>query len=75
MYKLRARLGVPTVRKIIQQGNAADRLQAVLDLKQNDVQGRWGVAQVRQRLANKGVSITRYVSSTSLFAAVKLIMG
>ena len=74
MYKLRARLGVPTVRKIIQQGNTADRLQAVLDLKQSDVQGRWGVAQVRQRLANKGISITRYVSK-SLFVAAKLIMG
>ena len=62
MYKLRARLGVPTVRNQIRLGNTAQRLQAVLDLKQSDVQGRWGVAQVRQRLANKGVSITRYVS-------------
>lgn len=61
MYKLRARLGVPTVRNKIRQGSATERLQAILDVKQNDVQGRWGVAQVRQRLANKGVSITRYV--------------
>ena len=61
MYKLRARLGMPTVRNTIRQGNTSERLQAVLDLKQSDIQGRWGVAQVRQRLANKGVSITRYV--------------
>ncbi|KAM5532498.1 hypothetical protein V8D89_013851 [Ganoderma adspersum] len=43
----------------IKQGSAAECLQAVLDLKESDVQGRWGVAQVRQRLANKGVSISR----------------
>lgn len=62
MYKLRARLGVPTVRTKIKLGSASERLQAVLDLKQSDIQGRWGVAQVRQRLANKGVTISRYVS-------------
>lgn len=61
MYKLRARLGVPTVRQKIQQGSTSERLQAVLDLKESDTQGRWGVAQVRQRLANKGVPITRCV--------------
>ena len=66
MYKLRARLGVPTVRNRTKQGNALERLQAVLDLKQSDVQGRWGVAQVRQRLANKGVSISRYVLLLSI---------
>lgn len=62
MYNTRARLGVPTVRNKIRQGSATDRVQAILDLKQNDVQGRWGVAQVRQRLANQGIPITRYVS-------------
>ena len=61
MYKVRARLGVPTVRQKIQQGSTSERLQAVLDLKESDIQGRWGVAQVRQRLANKGVPITRCV--------------
>lgn len=63
MYKLRARLRVPTVRNEIQQGSSTERLQAILDLKQDDIQGRWGVAQVRQRLANKGISITRYAFS------------
>lgn len=37
------------------------RVQAVLDLKSNDIQGRWGVAQVRQRLANQDVLIPRCV--------------
>ena len=73
MYKLRARLGMPTVRNTIRQGNTSERLQAVLDLKQSDIQGRWGVAQVRQRLANKGVSITRYVSL--IFDEARLMVG
>ena len=71
VYKLRSRLGVPTVRNKIKQGNTSERLQAILDLKQSDIQGRWGVAQVRQRLANKGLSISRYVSPPS--TAVPLI--
>ncbi|KAI1785490.1 hypothetical protein LXA43DRAFT_1100273 [Ganoderma leucocontextum] len=59
MYKLRARLGVPTVRVQASRGEPAKRLQVILDLKESDVQGRWGVQQVRQRLANKGISVTR----------------
>ena len=68
MYKLCARLGVPTVQNRTKQGNASERLQAVLDLKQSDIQGRWGVAQVQQRLANKGVLISQYISL--LFAII-----
>ena len=59
MYKLRARLGVPTVRAQAIRGEPAKRLQAILDLKESDVQGRWGVRQVRQRLANQDISVTR----------------
>lgn len=40
-----------------------DTIQKVLDLKSSDVQGRWGVAQVRQRLANEGTLIPRYVNT------------
>ena len=59
MYKLRARLGVPSVRSQSRLEDPMKRLQVILDLKQSDIKGRWGVAQVRQRLANLGISITR----------------
>ena len=73
MYKLRARLGVPTVRNKVKLSSTTERLQAVLDLKQSDFQGRWGVAQVRQRLANKGISVTRYV--TTFAVSIQLMVG
>ncbi len=41
-----------------------DRSQAVLDIKQNDLLGKWGVAQVRQRLANEGMLIARFVPTS-----------
>ena len=59
MYKLRHRLGVPTVRVQAARGEPAKRRQLILDLKESDIQGRWGVRQVRQRLANKDISVTR----------------
>ena len=59
MYKLRARLGVPTVRVQAIRGEPVKQLQAILDLKESDVQGRWGVWQVWQRLANQDISVTR----------------
>ena len=34
-----------------------ERAQAVLDIKEHDLTGGWGVAQVRQRLANQGILI------------------
>jgi hypothetical protein len=37
-----------------------ERAQALLDIKANDIVGKWGVLQVRQRLANRGVLISRY---------------
>ncbi|KAF7975981.1 hypothetical protein HWV62_8132 [Athelia sp. TMB] len=54
---LRKRLLIPSVRK--NPVAAQDRMQAVLDVKQHDIAGRWGVAQVRQRLANQGIIISR----------------
>ena len=59
MYKHRARLHVPTVRVQASRGEPAKRRQSILDLKESDVQGRWGVRQVRQRLANKDIYVTR----------------
>lgn len=59
MYKLRARLGIPSVRVQARRGEPAKRVQDILDLKESDIQGRWGVRQVRQRLANQDISVTR----------------
>ncbi|KAM6501456.1 hypothetical protein JOM56_004470 [Amanita muscaria] len=53
LFILRKDLGLPSVRK--NPTTAQDRAQAVIDIKAHDLTGRWGVAQVRQRLANKGV--------------------
>ncbi|KIL60347.1 hypothetical protein M378DRAFT_110253 [Amanita muscaria Koide BX008] len=57
LFILRKDLGLPSVRK--NPTTAQDRAQAVIDIKAHDLTGRWGVAQVRQRLANKGVLLSR----------------
>ena len=59
MYKLRARLGARTVRVEARQRESAKLRQIILDLKESDIHGLWGVRQVRQRLANLGISVTR----------------
>jgi hypothetical protein len=59
LFILRKDLGLPSVRK--NPTSAQDRAQAVIDIKAHDLTGRWGVAQVRQRLANKGILLSRYV--------------
>lgn len=59
MYKLCRRLGIPPVRVQAKRGDPAQRRQVILDLKESDVQGCWGVRQVRQRLANKDIAVTR----------------
>lgn len=66
MYKLCNRLGVPTVRVQAMRGEPAKRVQAILDLKQSDVQGHWGVRQVRQRLANKDILVTWCIACYNL---------
>ncbi|KAH7904526.1 hypothetical protein BJ138DRAFT_1119331 [Hygrophoropsis aurantiaca] len=58
LYELRKRLSVKSVRKNI-GSSAQEQVQAVLDVKANDLAGKWGVAQVRQRLANQGTLIKR----------------
>ncbi|KAI0739762.1 hypothetical protein C8Q80DRAFT_1274789 [Daedaleopsis nitida] len=57
LYKIRKQLGIPSVRKLGITGQ--DLVQAVVDLKEDDARGLWGVGQLRQRLANVNVLIPR----------------
>ncbi|KAJ7909608.1 hypothetical protein B0H13DRAFT_2233040 [Mycena leptocephala] len=59
LYALRARLGVETVKNSSAKRTEEETRQAVMDLKQNDVVGGWGVTQARGRLANAGVLLAR----------------
>lgn len=58
LYELRKFSGVVTMRN--NTSTPHERAQAVIDVKSSDLAGKWGVAQVRQRLANQGVRISRY---------------
>ncbi|KAJ6624981.1 hypothetical protein B0H10DRAFT_1783673, partial [Mycena sp. CBHHK59/15] len=57
LFKLRHCLGAPSVKK--SHGNKTDveTRQFVMDLKQGDPAGGWGVNQVKGRLANEGILI------------------
>ncbi|KAL0953005.1 hypothetical protein HGRIS_007210 [Hohenbuehelia grisea] len=57
LFELRKRVGAPSVRK--NPTPDQDRTQALINAKENDLAGRWGVEQTRQRMANGGVLITR----------------
>ena len=57
---LRKRLGIVSVRK--NTSTPEERVQALLDIKADDIAGKWGVLQVRQHLANRGVLISRYIT-------------
>ncbi len=59
LYKLRKRLNVPSVRKATKTADKLVLEQAVIDIKSDDVLGRWGIGQVRQRLANANHFISR----------------
>ena len=54
---LRKRLGIASVRK--KNSTPEERAQALLDIKVDDIAGRWGVPQVRQCLVNHGILISR----------------
>lgn len=58
MFSLRKRLQIPSIRKNVI--SSEERAQALLDIKVDDRVGMWGVAQVRQRLANRGVLMSRF---------------
>ncbi|KAF8497710.1 hypothetical protein JB92DRAFT_2986656 [Gautieria morchelliformis] len=59
LYKLRRRLNIPTMRN-----NALapeEKVQAVLNMKEHDVAGLWGVEQTRGRLANEDTDECRQI--------------
>jgi hypothetical protein len=58
LFVIRKRLGIASVRK--NTSTSAERSQALLDIKAHDRAGKWGVDQVRQRLANEGTFISRH---------------
>ena len=59
LYKLRRRLGIPSPRRCKHMLDFQGKTQAVLDVKEADVLGKWGPDQVRQRLANMNMFLTR----------------
>lgn len=59
LFALRKQVGAPSVRKSKNTLSELEKVQAVVDLKVNDVQGRWGVTAVKQHLANQGVLMPR----------------
>ncbi|KAJ7456355.1 hypothetical protein B0H11DRAFT_1739290, partial [Mycena galericulata] len=59
LYELRKELNVDSVKKSGGARTEVQTRQSVVDLKQNDVAGGWGVTQVKGRLANKGLLIPR----------------
>ncbi|KAJ6550355.1 hypothetical protein B0H10DRAFT_2202353 [Mycena sp. CBHHK59/15] len=57
LAKLRKQVGADSVRKSKKSRSETETAQLVLDLKEGDVAGGWGVTQVKGRLANQGVLI------------------
>jgi hypothetical protein len=60
LYKLRKQVGANSVRKSKTRGQTKTA-QLVIDLKEGDPAGGWGVTQVKGRLANEGSLIPRCV--------------
>ncbi|KAJ7661984.1 hypothetical protein DFH06DRAFT_987877 [Mycena polygramma] len=59
LYKLRRQVGADSVRKAKKTRTRNETAQLVIDLKEGDVAGGWGVTQVKGRLANQGVLVPR----------------
>ncbi|KAJ6576823.1 hypothetical protein B0H10DRAFT_1927095 [Mycena sp. CBHHK59/15] len=59
LAKLRKQVGADSVRKSKKSRSETETAQLVLDLKEGDVAGGWGVTQAKGRLANQGVLIPR----------------
>ncbi|KAG2336727.1 hypothetical protein BDR05DRAFT_1005611 [Suillus weaverae] len=58
LFDIRKRLGIESIRKNVST-TAEERTQAVIDAKSHDLAGKWGVAQVRRRLADQGTLVKR----------------
>jgi hypothetical protein len=61
LYKLRKQVGADSVRKSKKTRGQTETAQLVMDLKEGDPAGGWGVTQVKGRLANQGILIPRCV--------------
>ncbi|KAJ7264827.1 hypothetical protein C8J57DRAFT_1512195 [Mycena rebaudengoi] len=59
LFEIRKRLGIPTVKNSRKLRTDVETRQLVIDLKESDIAGGWGVNQVKGRLANAGVLIPR----------------
>ncbi|KAJ7099755.1 hypothetical protein C8R44DRAFT_747675 [Mycena epipterygia] len=59
LYSLRKQVGATSVRKSKTIRTATETSQLVLDLKEGDTAGGWGVTQVKGRLANEGILVPR----------------
>jgi hypothetical protein len=59
LFELRKHLKVESVKNSRITRTELETRQLVMDFKQNDVSGGWGVTQVKGRMANKGGLIPR----------------
>ncbi|KAF8461143.1 hypothetical protein JB92DRAFT_3309789 [Gautieria morchelliformis] len=57
LYKLQHRLNIPTMRNNLLAPE--EKVQAVLNMREHDVAGLWGVEQTRGRLANEDTYLSR----------------
>jgi hypothetical protein len=59
LFEIRKKVGAPSVRNNKGKLSSIELVQAVVDIKEDDVQGRWGVTAVKARLALKDVLLNR----------------
>lgn len=59
LFKLRRHLGIDSVRKSKKTRSKVETSQLVVDAKEHDPAGGWGVDQTKGRLANKGIFVAR----------------
>ncbi|KAJ7136217.1 hypothetical protein C8R46DRAFT_614344 [Mycena filopes] len=68
LNKLRKGLNIPSVRKAAKSLHPTEIAQHVIDIKQNDALGLWGVNQVKGRLAMEDVLVPRDAVREALHA-------
>ncbi|KAJ7037361.1 hypothetical protein C8F04DRAFT_1256935 [Mycena alexandri] len=59
LFTLRKELGIDSVRKSKKTRSKVEMSQLVVDAKEDDPAGGWGVDQTKGRLANKGILVAR----------------
>ncbi|KAJ7432081.1 hypothetical protein B0H11DRAFT_1761052, partial [Mycena galericulata] len=66
LYKLRKALKVPSVRQAAKSLHPTVVHQQIVDIKQSDTLGHWGVSQLKGRLASENILIPRDIIRQSL---------